>query len=338
MERRWSFQTTKLRTPAEYSYPKQVEGPAKYLISAGPSTIGSHAITNLLKCPRRFVLSGSAAVVRAALETGLLPRKQVTAPTTDVVADRQMSGPQAGRSVYMTRGTLVHIAASHAAARLGALQHVGTVVLGHHIAGQEAVDGLYTPEEAIEVAAEAIGTASFATALPVSRRVGPSVARWLESTLAEGWRVLAIETQIAYWTPGVEIPHTARVDLLLQHEASGLVRIWDYKTANNPKSAVEEYRLGLQTRGLERIGRTRFGTRFDGVWLLTAKDPGAEGTVVLEEHRVAPVPHMDARFDHLLRLSRQVIEAYMARPAHEWPVVPIHCHGCEAMGPCMDLG
>lgn len=337
MEKRWNFATTKVRTPTEYATPVAVPA-GKYLISTGPSLLGSHAISSLLRCPRRWALP-AAGMGPMTVPTPLAPRRRVDGPTTDVIADTQWDHPHAGRSVYMTRGTLVHVAAAHAAARLGCLQHGGTVVMGHQVTDP---DVFYTPEEAIEVTAGMMGVAANAVALPVARRVGPAVVQWLEQQALE-WRILAVETQYAYWTSGVEVAHTARVDLLLEHKASGLVRVWDYKTANHPKSAANEYRYGLQVRGLERIGATHFGSKWDGVWLLCAKDPGreaktGEASITLEEYAMGRVRHMDGRFDDLLRATRGIMNQWGAKPARSWPVIPSHCSDCPVLVACEELG
>lgn len=324
----WDFAETKVKENQKFANPNPPSHEG-VLIMAGASSFGSHAIKVGMSCPRAFALSCSVK----SPESDRSGAVRVYPDPGGVLLNGPFQGGftyDLAQTVYMIRGTLIHIALAHAFSRL-ALEEEGRVVIG----GQSylAPLSLYTPAEAIEAAAVLIGPQARTFALPAARRMLPVTESWAKE-FYQRERVVAVETQFA-WHVTAPYTYTARYDLMVQNRSSGLLRGVDYKTSTRPSADKPKYASSAQLHGQDIMGRTRFGEKWDNVAVLFLVDPGekSQAPTTVEEWRL-PKSHVAGALRGAIERSQNTIAPYVGMPVEQWPANPFGCGDCRVQKLC----
>lgn len=327
MKTAFDFTGVEPRAPQQYATATPPEVPG-LLLWTGSSYFGSHAIRGLLGCARSAALSESWARAPASDESG---RVEVLGETEGVVEGPVSIGRQDGQSVYMIRGTFIHVAIAHALI-LGSIKRGEyPMVAGRNLALIEGAAGplpWYTPEDAIEAAATLVGTPGFKYALPAARVMSAKAVEWANDLLARE-RVVAIETQYAWHVPG-PWAYTARYDLVTINRASGLLYGYDYKTAVKPADAKLKYAQSAQLMGQDQIGRTGYGQQWGGVKVLLVEDTGFDRPPVYPKEWPIPIHPRTRDIGQGISEATQRFAPYIGKPAALVPPNPLYCSGCAA--------
>lgn len=337
MKKSFDFSGVKPKEVVPYQYPVIPEAPGR-LSFAGGSEIGSHSMAVAMKCARAFWYGrgghynpppSSDGSSRVAVLPDLPGEVVVEGPVQANVTLRR------GETVWMARGTLVHVALAHHAIR-GALAQDGSIVVG----GQTytSTDGgspWYTPGEAVESAAALMGPGAHTYGLSAGRRMLPQLEQWMRS-LIQREQPIAVETQIAWHVPGPWI-YTARLDLITRNRASGTYRIWDYKTGRSPVRDKSKYSISAQLHGQQEMGRRLFGELFGGVHVALIEDPD-------DPKKVGSVEEWSLPFmPTAVHLESSIVDAQCRMLAHveqlklgiqRVPGSPFFCAGCNARERC----
>lgn len=302
------------------------------LIFAGGSFFGSHAVRLATTCLRSSAISNHWGRPR-------WPVSQQNG-TVSVLVDPDgvlVHGPfEEGRtfdlaqSVWMIRGTLVHIAFAHELANL-AIARDGAVVIGGKL--YDATTPLYTAAEAVEAAAFIIGLQARTLALPNARKMLPQVKAW-SASLIERDMVTAIETQLA-WHVRAPWAYTARLDLVTTNRVSKMVRAWDYKTSSRPTADKLKYAVSAQLHGQDQMGHLWAGSRWAGVMVLLVEDVGAdEGRIGVVDEWQLPRSPVGNRLEGALLQMQEVVKPWADRDPATWPANPFGCANCSYRQPC----
>lgn len=337
MKYQFEFEGTAPRAAMRYGTPELPETP-RSLIFAGGSAFGSHSVKEALHC------------VRAA-GYGFGRRNPPTSRgdgscefLVDTYHEVIHKGPHTAtesmdlmQSIWMARGSLIHVALAHAFVKLAIEGGTEIVVCGYRF-NAEHKELFYTPEEALEAAAAILGPVCHTYALPAARRMLPGALAWAHR-LFELEIPIAVETQVAMHVPLSPFVYTSRLDLLTQDRGSGLAYAHDYKTANDTgKASKRRYALSAQMAGQDQILQRIFGTRWGGVKVDLIQDPGEKGEkpFKVEEYRIPRHP-VGYGLVPAVQDAQQRISPHLGKPISEWPGNPFHCSGCSFAKICFGL-
>lgn len=333
-----TFDFGETKKPYERDTPNVVDRKSA-LIYAGGSGFGSHSVSVARTCPRAWgILNNDRDMI---LSDGSDTARVFPDPISSTIHlgpfSEQARESHGYKSIWMARGTLIHVALAHAMAKLAGKTDGSVIVCGHHL-DSAGINLLYSPEDAIECAAMLVGPLANTYALPAARRMLPQVLEWAEA-LNRRERVVAIETQVVWNVPNSKWAYTARLDLATQHRQSKLTWFRDYKTAREVNATVvRSYRDSGQFAGQRRIGERLLGTSFGGVIVALLEDvgEGVDRVGIVQEHQIAAM-HSSSGLAGSVATSVSCVEPHHGGPLTGYPMNPFACSSCSVRSICQGL-